>query len=143
MVVGRQSDRRDAGRRLGKNLKGGLAYWSSQLALRRPVPLWTKAWVAHNMNNAQALSIDRYLHRGSYRPQTDHEFYDYMYGQSRRDFKANFKMSRQQFNDVLAVIDGHPVFDDGGGCKTPSRPPQFQLLVWLYYIGTKGATPAK
>ena len=53
------------------------------------------------------------------------------------EFLQKYRMHRDSFQVIVSLIQNHPVFQSKG--KRKQAPIQYQLLVFLYYIGTEGS----
>ena len=53
------------------------------------------------------------------------------------EFLQKYRMHRDSFKRIVSLIRNHPVFQSNG--KKKQTPVEYQLLVFLYYIGTAGS----
>ena len=54
------------------------------------------------------------------------------------EFLQKYRMSRESFNELVGLIKDHEVFKRGR--RGPKQaPPEYQLMVFLKYIGTEGS----
>ena len=95
------------------------------------------------------MKQDRYITRQPYRSnglsawlfyldlQSDHENDHYRSFLTDQEFLQKYRLTRKAFKKLLSLIEEHPVF------HTPAAgpnqlPPQYQLMIFLKYLGTEG-----
>ena len=82
----------------------------------------------------------RYIHRGLYSAADQSNFEYLLHGDDGASFRANFRTSRGAFHELARLISGHGAFQPPPGSRKVQAPVECQLMVFLYYIGTKGTT---
>jgi len=91
------------------------------------------------------IESTRYLYRGTYRKKNDDRIK--MIGDWRKAldndsylsddaFRLYFRMNRDSFRDLLALLESNTRFQSPG--KKQPAPIGLQVMVFLYYLGTSG-----
>ena len=105
----------------------------SQLDLDPDVPTST-TFAGCVMQQLRGLKSNRYLSRPWRRPEALPFAPSWIHDDSlltKREFGVLFRMTKESFDELLSLIDDHPVFSNNSSC--PQKPPKYQLQVTLYH----------
>jgi hypothetical protein len=114
----------------------------SRIDLDTDVPI-SMTFAGCVMQQLRGLRTNRYLSRPRRRPEALSFAPSWIHDDSlltKREFGVLFRMTKESFDELLSLIDDHPVFSNNSSC--PQKPPKYQLQVTLYHYGG-GATGSR
>jgi hypothetical protein len=98
--------------------------------------LFPQSVLIHFVEQLIQLNSTRYLQQRQRLPKSHDWINRIAYFETHRRFKHYFRMSKENFNNLLNLIEPHPIFHNNS--TNPQRPVRLQLMVTLYYLGSGG-----